>query len=243
MAIRIDSLSKCFGTLQVFDNLSLGLEEGRITALLGPSGCGKTTLLNLLARILLPDSGTIEGLEGRRISYLFQEPRLLPWETAEDNIRFVLDGKMGREEGEARLDKFLGLTDLEEFRGFYPYQMSGGMRQRLAIARAFAYPSEVLLMDEPFQGLDLPRKLDLISSFVRLWAAERRTTIFVTHDVQEALVLGDEIVLFSGPPAKPREVFGNPAGISERNLENPELIELEKRLYVSLLGSGRAPLT
>jgi NitT/TauT family transport system ATP-binding protein len=242
MAIRIESLSKRFETLPVFENMSLELPEGRITALLGPSGCGKTTLLNLLAGILKPDSGLIEGLEGRRISYLFQEPRLLPWENAEENLRFVLDGKMGKDEVEARIDRFLGLTDLEDFRRYYPYQMSGGMKQRLAIARAFAYPSDVLLMDEPFQGLDLPRKLELIASFVRLWLEEPRTTVFVTHDVQEALMLGHEIVLFSSRPAKPREVFGNPVGISERNLGNPDLIELEKRLYDSLLGSNRVPL-
>lgn len=238
MAIRIKSLAKRFGERVVFDDLCLVMPERKITAFLGPSGCGKTTLLNMVAGIILPDAGEIDGIAGLSLSYLFQEPRLLPWETAEANLRFVLDGKLPAGEIRHRIDHFLDLTGLAEFRSYYPYQMSGGMKQRLSLARAFAYPSELLLMDEPFQGLDIARKLDLMRSFSELWLEERRTTLFVTHDVQDALILGDEIVVFAGTPTRVDTVVHNGIDRSARTLGNPELIELERRLYGHLIGGN-----
>ncbi|MBN2048979.1 MAG: ABC transporter ATP-binding protein [Spirochaetales bacterium] len=237
--IRITGLTKSFDRLPVFRDLSLEIRRHRVTALLGPSGCGKTTLLNLLSGTLEPDGGTVEGVEGKRISYLFQEPRLLPWKTVEQNLDLVLKAVTRREERKELIFRTLAAVGLAEFAHYYPEALSGGMRQRAAMARAFAYPGEILLMDEPFQALDLGRKISLVRDFEGLWRDDRRTGIFVTHDVHEALMLGDCIIVFSHRPATVVDSMENPVPHEERSLKHEAILNLEKKVYRALLqGKG-----
>lgn len=229
--IRIDSLGKSFGDMTVFRDLSFEVPEKRITALLGPSGCGKTTLLNILSGTLKADGGKIQGTRGRRISYLFQEPRLLPWKTVLGNLEFVLKGSWEPAVMRARIMKFLDLVGLLGKENLYPWQLSGGMKQRVALARAYAFPSDIILMDEPFQALDLNLKLSLLKAFVPLWVEEPRTALFVTHDIQEAILLGHSIVLLSPTPARVRRIIPCSIPLEERNLASGELQGIEKELY------------
>jgi NitT/TauT family transport system ATP-binding protein len=208
-------------------------DEG-ITAVLGPSGCGKTTLLNILSGVLDPDAGRIEGLEEKRISYLFQEPRLLPWKTVFQNVEFVLLDILPPLERKQRVDHTLDLVGLADFSGYYPEELSGGMKQRLAMARAFAYPADLILMDEPFQALDLRLKIGLAKSFNAAWLQVDRTAIFVTHDIHEALMLGDEIIVFSQAPTTVRAVLANPVPRKDRSLQHDTILDLERKLYALL---------
>jgi NitT/TauT family transport system ATP-binding protein len=233
--IGIEGLTKSFGEVEVFRDLSLRLSSEGITAILGPSGCGKTTLLHVVAGLVRPDAGTVTGLAGKRVSYLFQEPRLLPWKTVWGNLELVLHDVAEASERRARIERFLAMVELAESGHSYPHELSGGMRQRAAIARAFAYPGDVLLMDEPFQALDLGLKLSLLRQFESLWLAEPRPAVFVTHDIHEALVLGDEILVFSPRPARLRRVLQNRVPRPDRDLRNPELLALERELYAAFL--------
>lgn len=205
MAIIIKNLDKAFDDLLVLEGFNMKLEDQKITGILGPSGCGKTTLLNLIAGLLDQDGGEIEGLKGKTFSYIFQEDRLLPWSTVEDNIRFVLENSYQGDEIERIINDYLEMVGLEDYAHYYPSQLSGGMKQRVAIARAFAYPADILLMDEPFKGLDLELKTGLIQAFLRLWEKDKRTVAFVTHDLEEAMSLAHYLYILEGRPLKIKE--------------------------------------
>lgn len=229
----IKNLDFNFDNLQIFKNFNLEIKKGMVTVLLGPSGCGKTTLLNLISGFLKPASGEITLPQNIALSYLFQESRLLPWKTVEENINFVLD-ELTETEKKQRIKHYLDKLDLTDFKNYYPNKLSGGMKQRASIARAFAYPSNTILMDEPFKGLDLGLKLNLIHSFNKIWKEEERTVIFVTHDIQEATLLGDEIILLTKSPASIKKTYQNSLEHSERYLYNPQLLSLEKELFTNL---------
>jgi NitT/TauT family transport system ATP-binding protein len=240
--IRLVDIRKRFGDLLLFERLSLTAPGGKVSVILGPSGCGKTSLLDMLAGIIEPDSGGIEGVGTRRISYLFQEPRLIPWRTIRGNLEFVLQGNDGlgdRAQVRKRAEDALARVGMRDFADAYPAELSGGMRQRAVIARAFAYPGEILLMDEPLQALDLARKLDLVEWFLSLWAETTPTTLFVTHDIQEALILGDYISVLSAPPGRVIKEIENPVLPAERRLEDPRLMEMEAELYRTILNRRR----
>jgi NitT/TauT family transport system ATP-binding protein len=230
----VADLRKDFGALQVFAGLSFRVPGHGILSVLGPSGCGKTTLLNIIAGTVAADSGEVSGVES--VSYLFQEPRLLPWKTVRGNVEFVLADRMPPPARHEAANAVLELVGLQDFAASRPASLSGGMKQRVAMARAFAYPSGVLLMDEPFRALDLPLKLALMRSFVELWQRDRRTVLFVTHDIQEALFLGDEILVLSPRPAVIRDRVENPIPRAERAFQAPAMLALEKELYDVLLG-------
>lgn len=202
MGLLIKDLKKSYGSLNVYDNFNFNINENKISCILGPSGCGKTTLLKLISGITSIDSGELQGFEGKSISYLFQENRLLPWKSLGDNIGFVLKRYFSKKEVQQRVDTYLDLVQLKDFKDYYPHEVSGGMNQRVAIARAFAYPSQILLMDEPFKGLDLKLKQELLKVFVQLWSKDKQTVLYITHDIDEALMLGDNIYVFSGIPTK-----------------------------------------
>jgi NitT/TauT family transport system ATP-binding protein len=243
MAIVCDRLGFSYGALQVFSSLSTSFRSGEVTAVLGPSGCGKTTLLQLIAGLRRPDQGRVEldGTEASgRVSFIFQEPRLLPWMTARGNVELVLERLRRRQERQELAADLLQRVGLAGFEDYYPHQLSGGMRQRVAVARAFAYPAALMLLDEPFQALDLRRKLSVMEAFGELWRREGRTTVLVTHDIQEALVLGDEIQLLEDFPARLGEVYRNPLPRGRRRLADERLISLEHVLYESLAGEGEA---
>lgn len=205
MAIEIKNLYKAYGELVIFQDFSIALEDKKITGLLGPSGCGKTTLLNIIAGLEEYDGGSIEGIEGKTFSYIFQEDRLLPWSTVKENISFVLETIYNAEETEIITNQYLDMVGLKDYAHYYPRQLSGGMKQRVAIARAFAYPADILLMDEPFKGLDLELKTVLIQSFLKLWSQDKRTVVFVTHDFDEAMSFAHYIYILEGRPLKIRD--------------------------------------
>lgn len=231
MTFKIQNISKNYGDLKVLDNLSFAAQKSQVISILGPSGCGKTTLLNLFSGLLKPDSGTIEGFSKQRVSFLFQEPRLLQWKTVAENIDFVLKDKMSKIEREFIIQKNLATVSLTKYKDYYPKQLSGGMKQRVAIARAFSFASDIMLMDEPFKSLDLDLKASLINSFTDLWQLDRRTVFFVTHDIQAAIILGDEIFVLSDKPTKLSKHIKNSSPVTERNLRNPAILEIEKELY------------
>lgn len=228
---KASNISKRFGSLCVLEDISLQVNRQEVVAILGPSGCGKTTLLRILAGMLIPDTGSLSGFDKARISYLFQEPRLLKWKTIAGNLQFVLKSQYDPEERNRIIEHYLKLVELWKYRHYYPRELSGGMQQRVAIARAFAFPSEILLMDEPFKSLDLSLKLRLINDFSRLWSQDMRTVIFVTHDIQAALLLADSIYMLSEKPTLVRKVITNPTPRSERNLKNTSIRLLEEELY------------
>lgn len=196
MRIEIKHATKQFGEKFVLRDFSALFPEKGVLCLFGPSGCGKTTLLNCIAGLVRLDSGEVTGMENRRISFLFQEDRLLPWVSAEENIAAVLRGSRERNLREARaLLAQVGLAGEADKR---PHELSGGMRQRVAIARALAFGGNLYLMDEPFHALDDGSKQEIISLF-------REKTpdclkILVTHDKREAELLADEIWILEGPP-------------------------------------------
>ncbi|HOX74673.1 MAG TPA: ATP-binding cassette domain-containing protein [Bacteroidales bacterium] len=200
MALLIENLNKKYDDILLYRDFNISFTEGIITCILGPSGCGKTTLLNIIGGIILPDSGNFSGFQEKTMSYIFQDPRLLKWKTVRGNIEFVMDRGMTDEERHKESDRLIKLVELKGFAGYYPSQLSGGMRQRVSIARAFACHSNIILMDEPLKGLDIALKQNMIRSFARIWKTDRRTVIFVTHDVDEAIMLGAEIMVMSRPP-------------------------------------------
>jgi NitT/TauT family transport system ATP-binding protein len=243
VAYELESVFASYDGLPVLDGISLSLERESITVLLGPSGCGKTTLLNLIAGLKSPDSGRRLGFEGCRFSYAFQEPRLLPWLDCRENVAFALTGLArsappGRGEALARIDRFLDAAGLAEAAALRPSELSGGMRRRLSLARAFAYPSDMLLLDEAFQAVDLRMKLELMDVFLGLLREERRTVVCVTHDVEEAAYLADRAVVLSPRPARIVDSFAVDAPRSERALGSSATMEAEARLYRLALGSA-----
>lgn len=236
MSLEIKNLYKNFGEISIFSDFSAVFDEGTITCILGPSGCGKTTLLNIAGNIIKPDKGTLTGFDGRVISYIFQDPRLLPWKTVRGNIEFVLDRNLTVEERRKIADRFISLVELDGFEDFYPSKLSGGMRQRVSIARAFAFPSDIILMDEPLKGLDVKLKMNLIQTFSQIWLNDKRTVIFVTHDVDEALMQGNEIIVLSRPPAAIIERLKIGVPVTERS-SRPEMLKEVKQLLLNALGT------
>ena len=212
MDVVLRNITKRYGDKTVYQGFDLTLKEGEVTALLGPSGCGKTTLLNILGG-LTPFEGEAEV--PAEVSYLFQRDRLLPNLKVLDNLLYVLGG---RPDARERALKTLSLVEMEGEADRYPRELSGGMAQRVAMARAFCFPSELLLMDEPFRNLDFALKLRLMQVFESLRAEMPRTCLFVTHDLEEALTLGDRVLILKAgklaadvrlSESKPR-AFGQP---------------------------------
>jgi len=223
-----------YGDLNVLSDFSFSLEGEGITVFLGPSGCGKTTLLNLAAGLINPRKGDIFR-EGEQLSYLFQKPRLLPWKNVRDNIRFVLPDGMDEKEKKQKCDALIDLVGLSGFEEYKPSSLSGGMEQRVAIARAFVEERSILMMDEPFKGLDLKLKMPLIRLLKDLLKARKTSVLLVTHDVREAILLGDRIIFLDGPPVRIVEDMKGLFPVSERNTGSLAFYEMEKRLYKMIL--------
>jgi NitT/TauT family transport system ATP-binding protein len=251
MKILIRDLSFGYGGKPVFDRLNLTLSQnpesgagGLPVLILGPSGCGKTTFLKLLAGLLPAPEGAIvpEGEGGPsagfmpEVSFVFQESRLLPWLRVVENLTLPLKNKFGSPEALDRAMGFLKLVSLEGKENSFPAALSGGERQRAAIARAFAYPSPLLLMDEPFQSLDIPLRLELMDLTLSLLKEDPRLVVMVTHDPREALYLGSRIIIFGGKPNG--VIHDEPVDPDRKNRDygSPELIEKEKKL-IALLAS------
>lgn len=181
MTIRIESLTKKFADNMLFDGINLEIKSGGITAFIGGSGCGKTTLLRLISGLDKDYSGSITGVP-ERISFFFQEDRLLPWCNVKENIAFALKDVMSKEQLEAAVSDIIKSVQLDGHENKRPSELSGGMQRRVAMARAFSYPANLLLMDEPFKGFDLKLNLELISLFLKLYEGSGKTVIIVAHE-------------------------------------------------------------
>ncbi len=199
-ALHLDHVSRAFGSVSVLADLSLTIEKGEFVVLVGPSGCGKTTLLNVLSGALPPSSGTVTANGVLRTVY--QQDGLFPWLTVRDNIALGLRQMTNLGAKARELDDLLALIRLEEFANHYPHQLSGGMRQRVEMARALAGQSDVLLLDEPFSALDYQTRLRLRRELARLLALRPRTVVFVTHDIEEAAQLADRVLVLTERPAR-----------------------------------------
>lgn len=207
-AVQIEAVTKRFQTYTAIENVSLAVERGRFVSIVGPSGCGKSTLLNLLAGLARPTAGSIrvfgEPLAGvnQRASYMFQQDALLPWKRVIDNIALGLDFR-GRDRKASRdlAAEWVRRAGLEGFGSSYPHQLSGGMRKRVAMAQSWIVDPDMVLMDEPFGALDVHTRLRMESEILDLWSATGKTVIFVTHDLEEAISLSDEVLVLSAGPA------------------------------------------
>jgi NitT/TauT family transport system ATP-binding protein len=205
-AVALDHVSKVFGTqgnaLHALDNITLDVAPGEFVCLLGASGCGKSTLLNLIAGLDRPSTGTIDTADART-ALMFQESALFPWLTARGNVELPLKiRKVPRTTRHEKADRLLDLVNLTAFAGKLPHELSGGMRQRVALARSLAQEADVLLMDEPFGALDAMTRDVLHEELERIWRETGLTVIFVTHNVREAVRLGDRVVLLSSRPGR-----------------------------------------
>ncbi len=247
--VQVEQAVKSFlredGTyMLVLDGVSFNTKEHGITCLLGPSGCGKSTLLNVIAKLERLDRGRVEivsnhgelGKKPPRLGYVFQDPRLLNWKRVEDNLTFALKGmEVPQIEWRERIHKYLGFVGLHEFRKQYPLYLSGGMRQRVGLARALVIEPEVLLMDEPYSKLDQLTARKLREDTLAICARLKQTALLVTHDVEEAAYMGDRIVIFSARPAHIVEVLDNPFPPLERDFDDVRFIQFKKRLLQTVL--------
>jgi len=232
--LAVDSVSMVFERdgkrTEVLNNISLEVGDGEFVCLLGPSGCGKSTLLNAMAGFLAPTSGEIR-VDGepvrkpnpRRI-FVFQERGVFPWLTVEGNIGFGLL-KVAKAERERRIAHYVKMVGLEGFEKTYPQELSGGMKQRLEVARALAVNPDMLLLDEPFGALDSITRLVMRGELLRIWEAERKTIIFVTHDIDEAVQLADRVVVMSARPATIQRIV---------NIDIPHPRDISSARYLEL---------
>jgi NitT/TauT family transport system ATP-binding protein len=198
--LLVENVSLSFGSIQVFDKISVAVQRGEFVAVVGPSGCGKTTLLNLLSQFIKPTSGRVVCSERARMVY--QTDSLFPWQTVGENINLGLRHLKDLGEQKRQLAKMLQLIDLENFANHYPHQLSGGMRQRVELARALIGDSDILLLDEPFSSLDYLTRLRMRNELARMLMQLPRTVILVTHDIEEAAQLADRIIVLSDRPAR-----------------------------------------
>lgn len=235
MAYHVKDLRKRYGDTLVLDGLSLELPKDAVSVVLGPSGCGKTSLLNILAGIDKDFEGSLGGFAGMRASYAFQEDRLLPWRSAKDNVALVLEASVGREEAKRLALEALRSVGLDSDADKLPGALSGGMRKRVALARAFAFPSELLLMDEPFSSLDLKTRIAVMDLFLKLRRASGKTALLVTHDVREAIYLGDRVYCLSDKPSRVRDSLELTLPRAARAYVSAEAAALEARLYESIV--------
>lgn len=217
-------------TLPVLENIDLEVGDGEFVCLLGPSGCGKSTLLSAMAGFLTPTSGKIRidgeivrGPDPRRI-FVFQERGVFPWLTVEGNIGFGLS-KLSRNERAQRVDYYIKMVGLEGFEKSYPHELSGGMKQRVEVARALAVNPDVMFLDEPFGALDSITRMVMRGELLRIWQAERKTILFVTHDIDEAVQLSDRVVVMSARPGRIQQIVSIDV-LHPRDISSPRYLEL-----------------
>ena len=228
VAIEFDGVVARFGSLHAMGPTTLTVKKGEFLAIVGPSGCGKSTLLNMIAGTLKPAEGTVR-YKGKvvdqinyDVGYLTQKNFCLPWRTVEDNVRLPLEfRKYPKAEAKKRVQEALQKVGLKGFEKAYPKQLSGGMLQRVMIARTLSYSPDIFLMDEPFGSLDAQLRTHMHTELLRLWQETGATFLFVTHDLQEAITLADRVVVMSKRPGKPKLIV-------DINLERPrDVIDIQ----------------
>lgn len=227
--ISLKQIDLSFGSLQLFKKFNLSIEKQEFTCLFGPSGVGKSSILNLLAGLIKPDAGEVI-VEEDRIGYVFQDTRLLPWCTVKENIEISLYAlKLSTAQINQKVEELIERLNLSEFAYYYPSQLSGGMKQRVSLGRAFVIEPNLLLMDEPFAALDEKLRMEMHNLLKELIQWKKCTTVFVTHDLEEAVRLADKILLMSGRPCEIKEVIN----INHQLRHQREYIQDIRRLLVS----------
>jgi NitT/TauT family transport system ATP-binding protein len=225
----------------VFKDIDLNVKTGEFVSLLGPSGCGKSTLLNIIAGLDNATAGSVTSEDkeltspGSDRGVVFQEAALMPWLTVFDNVMFGLKKKMNKEDAKKRAIQYLKLVHLSKFINSYPHELSGGMKQRVAIARALAMDPSILLMDEPFGALDEQTRSMLHKEVQYIWETTRKTIVFVTHNIREAIILSDRIVLMGVRPGGIINTFDVDIP-RPRKQSSPEFVELEEKIMNQLAG-------
>ena len=211
--MEVKNVRKAFGDFVVFENISMKVKEGEFVCVVGPSGCGKTTLLRVIAALEKADEGSIYVDEkpmnepSKEKGLVFQEFALFPWRTVRKNVEFGLEyGGIPLTERRKISEKHLKLVGLSGWGAKYPYELSGGMKQRVAIARALANDPKILLMDEPFASVDAQTRNILQGELLRIWKETRKTIVFVTHNIDEAVYLADRVIVLTSPPAKIKRI-------------------------------------
>jgi NitT/TauT family transport system ATP-binding protein len=233
-------VSFSFGETAVLKDFCDSFEGGKINCILGPSGSGKTTVLNLIAGLLKPHGGRIEGAS-ERVSYVFQDTRLIPQKTVCGNLDVILKSVYPQKSARAAvIEEYLTLAELFGERDKYPHELSGGMRQRLSLIRAFAYPSNILLMDEPFKGLDIQLKADITDAFFKLWTREPRTVVFVTHEIDDALYSGDNIHIYSNKPITVQSVIQIPPESVRAKIYGAVALDVRKTICTEVAKWGKS---
>ena len=234
--VKVTHLTKKFDDLLVLDDISFTVKEGEFLCIVGPTGCGKTTFLNSLTKLYKPTSGEIlindepVDLLRHNIAYIFQEYSTMPWLTVEENVGFGLDiKKIPKSEAKEKVNEYLQVVGLEKYRKYYPNQLSASMLQRVVIARAFATEPEVLLMDEPYGQLDIELRFRLEDELLKLWERNKTTVIFITHNIEEAVYLGERIlVLTNKPTGIKKEIYNNIQ--RPRNIAAKDFVDLRNEV-------------
>ncbi|MHC5231947.1 ABC transporter ATP-binding protein [Brucella sp. LJL56] len=247
MDLQLKNISHSYGPVEVLNDISLTIPQGQIVCLIGPSGCGKSTLLRFLGGLEKPSSGEVLQIGSppkdslNPLTYVFQHFALLPWRSVKGNIKLVLeDHGLGRAEMDRIVTNVLERTRLSDFREALPKQLSGGMRQRVAIARALSVRPAVMLMDEPLSALDSQTRELLMDDLIALWTRQPFTSVYVTHNLNEAVRLGHRVVVLSRRPGRIREIVDIDIPLSERHLGDPVLEEKQKHLWELMRAEAQA---
>ena len=242
--LKIDNVKKIYqtrkGEMTALNGVNLDIKENEFICVVGPSGCGKSTLLNIIAGLDTPTSGAVY-IDGKKIEgtgtergVVFQQYALFPWLTVLKNVMFglKLQGKSDAEAKEIAM-KYIKMVQLEDFVNHYPKELSGGMKQRVAIARAYAVKPEVLLMDEPFGALDAQTRTQLQTELLKTWQEENKTCFFVTHDIEEAIVLASRVVIMSARPGRIKEIIDIdiPHPRDQATKMSPRFVELKNYIW------------
>ena len=240
--IAIQGVSRSFGAVAALAPVDIAIAPGEFVCIVGPSGCGKTTLLRILAGLETPSTGQVaivsENPAQPLNTMIFQESSIFPWMTVRQNVGYGLKLRgIPAAEIATRIAPLLDLTGLSRFADAFPYQLSGGMKQRVSVARAFANDPELLLMDEPFAALDEQNKALLQEELLRLWSTTRKTVVFITHSIDEALVLGDRVLVMSARPGRIKAdiavPFPRPRSVVELK-QDPDYVRLNHDIWLLL---------
>jgi NitT/TauT family transport system ATP-binding protein len=216
--IEICEISKKYSNLILYTKFSLDIKKGRLITIVGPSGYGKTTLLNIIAGIIRPDGGSIKFTGNQKLSYLLQENVMLPWRTLVQNIRLVLEVQQIAEfDNEGRISYYLNRFGLQGFENYYPDSLSGGMKQKAAIVRGLITKPDILLLDEPFNNLDFDVKLAIQKELLDYQKSSNATIVMVTHDIEDAIALSDEVIILMGQPVTVKSRIPIDLGGYEKN--------------------------
>lgn len=247
VAIQLEGVAVRFGDYRAVEDVSLRVKEGEFVAIVGPTGCGKSTLLSVISGLLLPTAGEVrifgELMKGlsRQVGYLFQQDALLPWKTALDNVAMgLVFRRIPLQEAREQARPWLTKVGLKGFERHYPYQLSGGMKKRVGLAQILISNPKILLMDEPFSALDIQTRHLMENELLQLWQEDRKSVLFVTHDLEEAVALADRVIVFAaGPASKPigefRISLSRPRDVVEIRLTE-EFLEIHRKIWNILRG-------